>query len=737
MLATFLAALRTPRRSVPLALALIALTFAAPSAKQEAGTAPPQEEDGQQAEPPRFRVETNFVRADVYVTENGEPVRDLRAEDFELLEDGKPQAIDTFEYVEVRGYTPAETRVEPQSVAESRAMAEDPRARVFVIFLDTYHTDVVGSHAMQRAIANMLDRMLGPNDVFAVMTPEMSVRDLAFARRVDAITGILEKYWHWGTEGTIADLEPEEQEYFGCYPDPPPPDMPVGCRRSDYIGVAKEMIARRRERRSLQALNDLAVHLRDLREERKAVVAFTSGWHCYRPNPRLARKLHCDPVPGIQPFGVDPQGRLGTEPRSRDQATKYRCDSDRQMLAQLDNNEYFLQILDRANRGNVSFYPVDAQGLRAWSTDLGGQHIELRPTTRGFANVISTDASILRGRLDTLRLLAGATDGLAVIDTNNFDQGIQRIVNDLSSYYLLGYHSTNAKLDGKFRSIKVRVKRPGVDVRARRGYLAPTQEEVDEGRRAMEAGTSEAPPTAVQTALSRLQGLGRNVRLFSQVSWVAAPIDGPPDAKSHVWVTGEIDPATARSSDWAAGGEAELVLTAEDDVTVATARQPIEPAAKVVSVAMPDVALGPGDYVLKVRLQPTTPGVPLVETLRFTVEDSGTPIGPPRLMRRGPTTGVKYMGTARPTFRRTERLRLEIPVLGEADAVSAELLDRNGKPIAVPVQGTLQPVENEGFSWATAELVLAPLAPGDYVLRAAIERGTARQEIVTAFRIVP
>jgi len=725
-----------PLWSFPLALAVLLISLAVPAANQETPSTSSGDAEEPQTDLPRFRVETNFVRADVFVTDDGDPVRDLRAGDFELLEDGRPQRIETFEYVEVRGYAPGEPRVEPQTVAQSRAMAEDSRARVFVIFLDTYHTDYAGSHAMQRAIANMLDRLLGPHDVFAVMTPQMSVRDLAFARRTEAITAILAKHWAWGTEGTIANFEPEEQAYFGCYPDPPPPDMPGTCKYSDYIGVAKEMIARRRERRSLQALNDLAVHLRDLREERKAVMAFTSGWHLYRPNQRLARKLDCDAIPGRQGIGVDPQGRLAADPRVYGRGSKYECDSDRLMLAQLDNNQYFLDILDRANRGNVSFYPVDAQGLRAWSTDLGGQHIELRPTTSGFANVISTDGAILRARLESLRTLAGATDGLAVLDTNDFDQGIQRIVNDLSSYYLLGYYSTNTKLDGKFRSIKVRVKRPGVQVRARRGYLAPTQEEVDEGRRAMEEREAEAPPTAVQTAFSRLQGLGRNVRLSSQISWVAAPIDGPPETKSHVWVTGEIDPATSRSSEWAAGGEAEVVLVAEDDVTVAVKRQPIEPAPKVLSVALPDVALGPGAYTLKMRLQPTTPGVPLVDTLRFTVEDSGTLVGPPRLLRRGPTTGVKYVETARPTFRRTERLRLEVPVLGEG-RIAAELLDRNGKTMAVPVQSSLEPVEGAGMSWARAELVLAPLAPGDYAVRTSVTRGAERQDVVTAFRIVP
>src|SRR3989441_2884900 len=66
---------------------------------------------------------------------------------------------------------------------------------------------------------------------------------------------------------------------------------------------------------------------------------------------------------------------------------------------------------------------------------------------------------------------------MAVVSTNDLARGLRRMADDLSSYYLLGYYSTG-KLDGKFHSITVRVKRQGVQVRARRGYLAPTAAEV-------------------------------------------------------------------------------------------------------------------------------------------------------------------------------------------------------------------------------------------------------------------
>src|SRR5919202_3193652 len=91
---------------------------------------------------PTFRTEANYVRVDVYPTKDGAPIADLTMADFEVLENGVPQKLEQFERVQIRAAGPQETRIEPNTVAESRSMAENPRARLFVVFLDTYHVDV-------------------------------------------------------------------------------------------------------------------------------------------------------------------------------------------------------------------------------------------------------------------------------------------------------------------------------------------------------------------------------------------------------------------------------------------------------------------------------------------------------------------------------------------------------------------------------------------------------------------
>src|SRR6476660_8174873 len=119
---------------------------------------------------PTFRAGANFVRVDVYPTIKGAAVRDLTQTDFDILEDGVPQKIDSFEYVNVRGAGPEVEQHEPNSVAEARQIAETTKGRLFVIFLDTYFVDVAGSHRLQRTLVNCLHRIVGPDDMYAVMT---------------------------------------------------------------------------------------------------------------------------------------------------------------------------------------------------------------------------------------------------------------------------------------------------------------------------------------------------------------------------------------------------------------------------------------------------------------------------------------------------------------------------------------------------------------------------------------
>ena len=120
-------------------------------------------------------------------------------------------------------------------------------------------------------------------------------------------------------------------------------------------------------------------------------------------------------------------------------------------------------VWDMANKNNVAIYAVDPRGLPTSEFDLSQPAVS-----------IQVDRQYLNATMDTLRVLAEQTDGRAIVNRNDIAAGMRQIVRDTSSYYLLGYNSTQAPSDGRFHEIKVRVKRPGIQVRARKGYWALT-----------------------------------------------------------------------------------------------------------------------------------------------------------------------------------------------------------------------------------------------------------------------
>src|SRR5262245_59403945 len=325
------------------------------------GFASGQSPDQQQ---PTFRTEANYVRVDVYPTVKGVPVDDLRADELQILEDGVPQKIEQFEHVVIRGNLPQQERREPETVADSRGMLADPRARGFVLFLDTLHVEQSASRTIRTPLLEMLQRLIGPDDLVAVMNPYMSAADVTFARKTTILEGQLDRAW-WGVRDASITSDPVEENYRQCYPPDP------GSRRTTSE-IAQEMIDRRREKMTLDALENLMVFLRGVREERKAIVTITDGWILFRPNPGLTRQVDDRPPP-LPPITTDPRnGRLTTKDTAATFAgARSQCEQDRIGLSQLDDQTTFEKLLDQANRANASFYPVDPRGLAAFDSPIG------------------------------------------------------------------------------------------------------------------------------------------------------------------------------------------------------------------------------------------------------------------------------------------------------------------------------------------------------------------------------
>jgi VWFA-related protein len=598
-------------RSAVLAAAVLVLLAGARALTQQPQSPPP-------VQPPRFRTETNLVRVDVYATKDGVPVQDLKAEDFEIFEDNAAQKIDSFEHVTVTPAGPADTLVEPSSVGQANQLIADPHRRVFVLYLDTEHVGYEGSFRIKEPLIEMMNRVMSADDLVGIMTPTMSPSQITFGRRTQVIEEGLRRNWAWGRRTSVM-LDEREQLYSNCFP----PTMPG---ESVPSWLAKKMIERRRERLVLDSMKDLIRHMGAMREGRTAVITVSDGWKRFQPDPSMtvlrkdAQGNQADPIPGgPPPVGVGPGGTLtsrindgGFAPSDRTE-----CEKDRAELAMVDHERLFRDLFGEANRNNVSFYPIDPRGLPVFDTEIGPEP-PLPP---------EQDRAQLRDRQTALYELAVNTDGIALVNSNDLRKQLRRISDDLTAYYLIGYYSTNAKLDGRFRSIRVRSKRPGIEVRARKGYRSATQEEVNAAR-----ASASAPVPDTKAALTRALGV----------------IEVDARAQGRKTARGE---------------------------------------------------------------------------------------GEPMIFHRGPATGNVVQPAGGRVFPRSSRVRMEMEAAAADPVWSGVLLDRNGNKTVVPVIVGERTDAASGQRWLTADITLAPLGAGDYVVELTSTSAGQSKKTLVAIRV--
>jgi hypothetical protein len=170
-----------------------------------------------------------------------------------------------------------------------------------------------------------------------------------------------------------------------------------------------------------------------------------------------------------------------------------------------------------ATRANVNIYAIDPRGLSTGSEDaieMTGLPVDAESVGLG-AYALQDE---LRDQQQSLRTLAEETGGFASVSSNDFSNAFRRIVDENSSYYVLGYYPTNERRDGRFRRIEVRLKRPGLAVVARKGYAAPKGKAAVEKTIEASAGTSKELRDALN---SPLQMSGLKLAVF------AAPMKGP------------------------------------------------------------------------------------------------------------------------------------------------------------------------------------------------------------------
>ncbi len=419
---------------------------------------------------PIFRSGINYVRVDATVTdEEGNPVLDLTADDFEIYEDGVQQEIDSFQLIQVDQLP---SLAEDPLVEVGRRRSDQERAasqadvRVFVIFLDDYHVRQGNSLRARQLLVEFLENSLIPTDLVGVMFPLMPLEAVRLTRNHQAVID------------AVNSFEGVKYRYFVR-----------NQFESAYNHYPTEVVERMRNDVSLSALKGLMIYLGSMREGRKSVLLVSEGYSNYVPPQMRAMNATTGVDPAMNPARYDP---FAGNDSMEEVASFFQQD---EIISDLR------RVFRTATRFNTSIYTLDPRGLAAQEFDVSDPTIAFQ-----------TNARQLRRTQDTLRILSEETDGRAIINQNDFAPGLQQMLDDSNAYYLLGYNSTLRATDGEFHEIEVRVGRPQVNLRARKGYWAITELDVQRSLRA----ASDEPPRAVDVALGTLseQRRGQLVRTW-------------------------------------------------------------------------------------------------------------------------------------------------------------------------------------------------------------------------------
>jgi VWFA-related protein len=669
---------------------LAALAMPLPAQQPPPATPPAQQPPPVDPNQPAFRAGINAVRVDVIVTDRqGNPVADLKQTDFEVFEDNKPQTVETFRLVKIDQTTvPVYASRSPRSRNDEETAAADENSRIFVFFLDDYHVRKDSSMAVRKPIVEFIANQLGPSDLIGVMYPLTPIDAVVLTRNHQSVINTVEKFI-----GRKHDYEPMND-----------------LERGYVYKLTPDVIEMLRRQVSLTAIRGISTKMGSLREGRKSLILVSEGYSALLP-PQMRSDM---------PGGFGNPGRATRDPFAGDNNP---LEDRARFTAELDLQRELQDVFDTANRNNTSIYAVDPRGLAVGDFDIT-------------ANIsMQTSQQSLNSALDTLRSLAENTDGRAIINRNDLAAGMKQIIRDSSAYYLIGYSSTQAPTDGKFHEIKVRVKRPGVQVRARRGYWAYTMDDV---RRATGVDKPAGPAPAVTKALAAIAPMTnrRYVR-----TWVGL---GPgADGKTKVTFLWEpLPPAAGTRRD--EPRRVTLLATTASGEIVYRGRAPAE-LAPVGSGASVSFDAKPGKLEVRLTIEGDGTGTLDSEDRDIAVPDLSAPevmIGTPRVWfarnAREFTTlsaGESSPPTASRDFRRTDRLLVRFDTFapgGIAPAVTARLLNQQGtKMLDVPVVAPAAAGQPYVF-----DLPLSSFAAGQYLLEiTATTEGHKPVTELVAFRI--
>ncbi len=656
-----------------------------PQPSEASDPAPDQAPDGQDDPDgqPVFRSEINFVRVDAIVTDDDDNfVLDLTADDFEILEDDALQQIESFELVEITG-EPDPSLPPPSSIRneyDQEREAARPDSRIFVFFLDDYHVRDGNAMRMTAPLVEFVQTELAPTDLVAVMYPMTPMFDVRLTRDHAQIIRALQAF-----EGRKYNYDPRNtyEQAYAYYP--------------------TTQVERIRNDVSLSGLKALAIHLGGLREGRKSIIVLSEGYSNWVP-PQLRDQSAAG-------------GGLRSSQRYDPFAGVNRGEQSSQFFEDAEMRLNLMWAADVANKNNTSLYMVDPRGLAIYEYDLSTVPIETQ-----------TDGRVLRALQDTLYVLADETDGRAIVNRNDVGPGLAQIVRDQSAYYLLGYTSAEAPIDGKFHEIEVRVNRPDVKIRARPGYYPLTEENA---ARVLAPPKPEVPK-AVDIALAKLAEptRGRLVR-----TWVGTRRgDNGKTKVTFVW-----EPVGTGQSQRSESASQVMLMAMSDSGAYFRGEVP----SRGNESPRADFEADPGELELNAAIEDEYGDVLDRAVNEVTIPDfTGTDVAlstpavhraQNELQLRQLVDNPDALPTATRFFRRTEALlvRVEAYTPGNMPSVvTAKLLSREGTPMRdLPVEAPSAGEQHQ------LTLQLAPFPRGDYLIEISAASGDDAASTLVAFRI--
>jgi VWFA-related protein len=388
----------------------------------------------------RFRVQIQLVTIDAVVRDGtGHFVPDLRKEEFEVYEDGAIQDLASLTLVHAGHVTnvlapPSPAAVEGLVLPPVRVQ-NDTSGRIFLFVIDDLHMAVGKTPIIRDLFQQISKYLLHDGDMFGMVSTgtsaiavDMTYDRTRFEQAVRRITG----------NGLS------------------PTDIIQGPSGSE--GPTE---VRYRAHAAFSTVTTILDSLEKIHDRRKVIVYVSDG---YDFAPFQNARFGTDASSPFQQSSVqnlqnqvnalDALSDTGTVPRQDPNAVLgsfHEEFADAQLARELD------EVTRSANRANATIYTIDPRGV------IAAGDVAENVDPREWQNYVAKSQ-------DTLRVLAAATGGSAVINQNQFDDALKRIDAEASDYYMLGYYSKNLEVTRRLHQIDVRVTRPGLSVWARKTY---------------------------------------------------------------------------------------------------------------------------------------------------------------------------------------------------------------------------------------------------------------------------